>query len=77
MMRAGLGIGQPLKCYVEDDLKDGVWWRSFRSAQRPALPVHVLYPPNRHQNARLQVFIDWLIARFVNRLSGLERPGQP
>ncbi|MGR5944143.1 LysR family transcriptional regulator [Enterobacter sp. RHBSTW-00175] len=64
MMRAGLGIGQPLKCYVEDDLKEGRLVAVLQEWQRPALPVHVLYPPNRHQNARLQVFIDWLIARF-------------
>jgi len=31
---------------------------------RPATPLHIIYPPNRHQNARLKVFIDWVIERF-------------
>ncbi|QLR41988.1 LysR family transcriptional regulator [Enterobacter sp. RHBSTW-00994] len=64
MIRAGLGVGQPLQCYVEDDLKNGRLVAVLEEWQRPSVPVHVLYPPNRHQNARLQVFIDWLIARF-------------
>ncbi|MGA9701417.1 hypothetical protein [Pseudomonas sp.] len=27
-------------------------------------PLHILYPPNRHQSARLKVFADWVIRTF-------------
>jgi DNA-binding transcriptional LysR family regulator len=25
-----------------------------------SMPIHVVYPPNRHVSARLRVFIDWV-----------------
>jgi DNA-binding transcriptional LysR family regulator len=31
---------------------------------RPPLPLHVIYPPNRHQHARLKVFVDWVRQTF-------------
>jgi LysR family transcriptional regulator, regulator for bpeEF and oprC len=30
-----------------------------------SLPVHVVYPPNRHQSARLRVFVDWVADLFA------------
>lgn len=32
--------------------------------QLPAMPLHVLFAPNRHANHRLRVFIDWVTQRF-------------
>lgn len=29
------------------------------------LPIHVVYPPNRHLSARLRVFVDWVAALFA------------
>jgi LysR family transcriptional regulator, regulator for bpeEF and oprC len=29
----------------------------------PALPMTVLYPPQRQMPARLRVFVDWLVER--------------
>ena len=28
--------------------------------QLPAMPLHLMYPPNRHASQRLRVFIDWV-----------------
>ena len=29
------------------------------------LPMHVLYPANRHLSAKLRVFVDWITALFA------------
>ncbi|WMJ70987.1 LysR family transcriptional regulator [Stenotrophomonas sp. 24(2023)] len=29
--------------------------------QLPAMPMHVMFPPNRHMSHRLRVFIDWVV----------------
>ena len=30
--------------------------------QLPPMPMHVMFPPNRHMSQRLRVFIDWVVA---------------
>ena len=30
----------------------------------PAVPVHVIYRPNRFLSAKVRVFIDWTVALF-------------
>jgi LysR family transcriptional regulator, regulator for bpeEF and oprC len=32
---------------------------------RPALPVHVVYPPNRHLSAKVRAFVDWAAELFA------------
>ncbi|MGE8258850.1 MAG: LysR family transcriptional regulator, partial [Stenotrophomonas sp.] len=27
----------------------------------PPMPMHVMFPPNRHMSQRLRVFIDWAV----------------
>jgi LysR family transcriptional regulator, regulator for bpeEF and oprC len=31
---------------------------------RPAVPVHVVYPPNRHLSAKVRAFVDWAAELF-------------
>ncbi|WP_256597434.1 LysR family transcriptional regulator [Pseudomonas sp. 31-12] len=64
MMLAGLGIGQHFRRIVQPCLDAGELVAVLEDWSRPAMPFHVLYPPNRHQNARLKVFIDWVIQTF-------------
>lgn len=61
-MRAGRGIGQHVARVLQPWIDAGELvpvlpvlpdWR------RPPMPFHILYPRNRHQNARLAVFTDW------------------
>jgi len=35
------------------------------------LPMHVLYPANRHLSAKVRVFVDWIAELFAQR--GLAR----
>lgn len=64
LLRAGLGIGQHFTRMVQPAIDAGELTPVLQEWSRPAMPFHILYPPNRHQNARLTVFVDWLIDTF-------------
>jgi len=32
---------------------------------QPALPVYVVYPPNRHLSAKVRAFVDWAAELFA------------
>jgi DNA-binding transcriptional LysR family regulator len=62
--RAGLGIAQmpafEMKLAAPGDL------RAVLAAWQPGpLPIHVLYPANRHLSAKVRVFVDWITALFA------------
>jgi DNA-binding transcriptional LysR family regulator len=43
------------------------------------IPIHVVYPPNRHLSAKLRVFVDWVAELFarsdlIQRKCGLPQP---
>jgi DNA-binding transcriptional LysR family regulator len=64
LMLAGLGIGQHLRPMLQPYLDSGQLVELLSDWTRPTLPFHAIYPPNRNQNARLSVFIDWLMSTF-------------
>lgn len=64
MLLAGFGVGQHFRSIVQHYFDTGQLVPVLESWSRPAMPFQVMYPPNRHQNARLKVFIDWVIERF-------------
>lgn len=64
MMLAGLGIGQHMRAVVQPWLTSGELVQLLPEWSRPSVSFHAIYPPNRHQSARLMVFVDWLITRF-------------
>jgi DNA-binding transcriptional LysR family regulator len=64
LMRNGLGIGQHLRRFVQPYLSSGELVEVLPDWKRPSMDMHAIYVANRQQNARLKVFIDWLIARF-------------
>lgn len=64
LMRAGLGVGQHFARVVQPYIERGELVRLLPEWEQPSMPFHILYPGSRHQNARLQVFVDWLIATF-------------
>lgn len=68
MMLAGVGIGQHFRHIVQPYMEAGRLVPILPDWSRPAIPLHVVYPPNRHQNARLKVFIDWVIQTFGERV---------
>ncbi|SDL38113.1 DNA-binding transcriptional regulator, LysR family [Modicisalibacter muralis] len=64
MLLAGLGVGQHFKRCLQPHLDSGELVPVLTEWSRPSMPFHILYPPNRHQSARLKVFIEWLLATF-------------
>lgn len=60
----GLGVAQMARAFVEPYIKSGELVQILPEWQSVTMPLNVVYPPNRHQSARLQVFIDWLIDTF-------------
>jgi LysR family transcriptional regulator for bpeEF and oprC len=68
MLLAGLGVGQHFRRIVQPSIEAGELVPVLEDWSRPAMPFHVLYPPNRHQNARLKAFVDWVIQKFGSDL---------
>lgn len=65
MLRAGLGIGQHFRRCVQPYLDSGELLPLLPDWSRAPMPLHLVYPPNRHRNARLKVFVDWVIRTFA------------
>ena len=58
---AGLGIAQFSRYRVAAELAAGSMVELLSATPPPALPMTVLYPPQRQMPARLRVFVDWLV----------------
>lgn len=64
MLLAGLGVGQHFKSIMHNYVESGELVPVLQEWTRPALPLHIMYPANQHQPARLKVFIQWIIKKF-------------
>lgn len=63
MLLAGLGIGQNIREIMQPHINSGELVTVLDDWSQPQMPFHLLYPPNRHQSARLRAFIDWIVSR--------------
>jgi DNA-binding transcriptional LysR family regulator len=61
---AGLGIIQAPGYAVHDLVAQGRLVTVLDDWQPPAMPVHMLYAPNRYLSAKVRAFIDWTVALF-------------
>ena len=62
---AGLGIGQSPRFMVDHYLATGQLKPVLPDWAVPPLPLHVVYPPNRHLSNKLRVFVDWVAGLFA------------
>lgn len=65
---AGLGVLWLPRYMAEAHAQAGELVRLFEDWHIASMPMHVVYPPNRHVSAKLRVFIDWtaeLMARHA------------
>jgi DNA-binding transcriptional LysR family regulator len=62
---AGYGIIQVPYFMVRDHLHSGAMQAVLPEWTVPSLPLHVVYPPNRHLSTRLRVFVDWTAGVFA------------
>ncbi|NPC58664.1 LysR family transcriptional regulator [Caenimonas soli] len=64
---AGLGVSQTAMFQAAPYLASGELVKVLPDWSRPPLPIHVVYPPNRHLSAKVRAFVDWaadLFAKF-------------
>lgn len=64
-LRAGLGLGQLISFMVSASNATRELVPVLEDWQPAPLPVHVLYPANRHLSAKVRVFIDWAAELFA------------
>jgi len=57
---AGLGIIMIRSLLVHDALADGRLVRVLDDWVTDPLPIHVVYPQNRHLSAKVRVFVEWV-----------------
>ena len=63
---AGLGIVQMPNFLVEPLLADGSFEMVLSEWSSDSVPVHVVYPQNRHLSAKVRVFVEWVAELFSN-----------
>ena len=64
-LRAGTGLGQLISFMVSASGASRELVPVLEEWQPPPLPVHVLYPANRHLSSKVRVFIDWAAQLFA------------
>jgi LysR family transcriptional regulator for bpeEF and oprC len=70
ILLAGLGIGQTFRFVARPHIDSGRLVPVLEDWTRPKHSLHIMYPPNRHLNAKLRVFVDWVVQVFgdIDRL---------
>ncbi len=63
-LRAGLGLGQLISFMVSASGAHEDLVPVLQEWQPEPLPVHVLYPANRHLSTKVRVFVDWAAELF-------------
>lgn len=68
---AGLGISQVAEFAAQPHIASGELVEVLKDWQHPAIPMHVVYPPNRHLSARVRAFVEWTAELFAkNGMAG-------
>lgn len=62
---AGLGISQVARFAAAPHLARGELVEVLADWPHPPIPVHVVYPPNRHLSARVRAFVEWAAELFA------------
>ncbi|PJJ18480.1 LysR family transcriptional regulator for bpeEF and oprC [Janthinobacterium sp. 67] len=63
---AGLGIVQMTHFMLAPLLEQGKMVELLSEWESDPLPIHVIYPPNRHLSAKVRVFVEWVADMFTN-----------
>lgn len=62
---AGLGVSQTARFAAAPYLASGELVEVLADWTHPSIPLHIVYPPNRHLSARLRAFVDWAAELFA------------
>ncbi len=63
---AGLGVLHTLPFMVQHHISSGALEPLFAGWCNETIPIHVVYPPNRHLSNKVRVFVDWIAELFAN-----------
>ncbi|KOQ65992.1 LysR substrate-binding domain-containing protein, partial [Stenotrophomonas maltophilia] len=58
---AGLGVVALPSYMAAPHVARGELLPLLQDWRLPPMPMHVMFPPNRHMSQRLRVFIDWVV----------------
>lgn len=77
---AGLGVLQAPKFVLQAHLDQGELEPVLTDWCSDPMPLHVVYPPNRHLSTKVRVFVDWVAELFarselMQRCDRLPKPG--
>lgn len=61
---AGLGISQTARFAAARHIASGELVEVLPEWKHPVVPLHVVYPPNRHLSAKTRAFVDWTAQLF-------------
>jgi LysR family transcriptional regulator, regulator for bpeEF and oprC len=61
---AGLGVSQTARFAAQSHLANGELVQLLPEWKHPAVPLYVVYPPNRHLSAKTRAFVDWAADLF-------------
>ena len=61
---AGLGISQTARFAAAPFIASGELVEVLPEWKHPLIPLHVVYPPNRHLSAKTRAFVDWAAELF-------------
>lgn len=67
MLVHGMGIGQTHASVARRFIESGELIPVLADLTNTHFPVSIIYPPTKQLNARLRIFIDWMIERFAER----------
>ncbi|RQP26782.1 LysR family transcriptional regulator [Piscinibacter terrae] len=77
---AGLGIVRTTTFQAAPHFASGALQPLLLDWCGESIPIHVVYPPNRHLSSKLRVFVDWVAELFsrsdlIHRKCSLPKPG--
>lgn len=62
---AGIGVSQVALFGAAPHLERGELVPVLADWDRPPIPLHVVYPPNRHLSAKVRAFVEWAVELFA------------
>jgi DNA-binding transcriptional LysR family regulator len=63
---AGLGVAAAPTFMVRDHIAGGALQPVLAGWTTDVIPLHVVYPPNRHLSTKLRIFVDWIADLFAS-----------
>ncbi|AGI24810.1 LysR family transcriptional regulator [Pseudomonas sp. ATCC 13867] len=64
MLVAGLGVGQTHASVVAQFLTSGALVPVLEEQTSATIPISLIFPPTKRLNARVRVFVDWIVERL-------------